>query len=499
MSLSVLIVDDEAVFRNYIRSMDIWSEGDYTLIGEAQNSDEALELMHQFPVDIVIFDVSMPGKNGVVLSKIISENHPETSMVAISSYDDYDYVRQILINGAEDYILKSRISPTTLKRTLDNIREGKEKKSPWELKTSARMQTKEWLLQNKESPFTRGSVRKLAVVLDVIFASDILLSEQATIIEGISKNLEGHSNEKADILAVPMDDTHIVAIYRFYNESSDNKMKEAATWDMIDLAVTTRKAYNIDVRYEVCPVFVSDQATKSYILYKLGTGKKNINTRPVQRLFTFALTIKQQNCLLQAIDRLDAEQAQTVVEEIYNETDKNDNAKIIMITRELLEMLNKLTAENDICLDFIPSGDRLAQYTLEKPLNILIANISGLYLNLFREIRQRKREVYSELVQKAIIVINGNYSRTLSLSDIAEQIGTNSSYLSRIFHKETKMTCIEYINTVRIEHAKTLLSQQLPIKEVARSCGYRDYGYFLETFKRIVGITPGEFLLKNAK
>lgn len=44
-----------------------------------------------------------------------------------------------------------------------------------------------------------------------------------------------------------------------------------------------------------------------------------------------------------------------------------------------------------------------------------------------------------------------------------------------------------------------LLSQRLPIKEVARSCGYRDYGYFLETFKRIVGITPGEFLFKNAK
>lgn len=96
MERSVLLVDDEKVFRNYIRQMEIWKDSEFCIAAEARSAEEALRILEKQKINLVILDVSMPGKNGVFLSEIIASKYPETAMIAVSSYDDYDYVREIL-------------------------------------------------------------------------------------------------------------------------------------------------------------------------------------------------------------------------------------------------------------------------------------------------------------------------------------------------------------------------------------------------------------------
>ena len=130
MKRSVLLVDDEKVFRNYIRQMKVWDGSDFFIAAEARSAEEALRLLEKQEINLVILDVSMPGKNGVFLSELIAAKYPQTAMIAVSSYDAYDYVREILKNGAHDYILKSRLTEETLLRALESADLRMRQRSP---------------------------------------------------------------------------------------------------------------------------------------------------------------------------------------------------------------------------------------------------------------------------------------------------------------------------------------------------------------------------------
>ena len=152
MALKILLVDDETVFRTCIREMKFWETGEFVLSGEAGSGDEALAVLAEREIDLVLMDVSMPGKNGIVLSEIISRKYPGTAIIAMSSYDDYDYVREILKNGAYDYILKSRLSEEFLVLTLKNIATRLKGRSSWEIKAELRRQTREWIFGEGSTP-----------------------------------------------------------------------------------------------------------------------------------------------------------------------------------------------------------------------------------------------------------------------------------------------------------------------------------------------------------
>ncbi len=98
---------------------------------------------------------------------------------------------------------------------------------------------------------------------------------------------------------------------------------------------------------------------------------------------------------------------------------------------------------------------------------------------------------YSLLIRRAITYIRTNLSADLSLHTLAKVLCVNSSYLSTLFKKETKMSLTEFVNRCRMFQAQQYLSgTDLPIKTIAQRCGISDINYFTRMFKRIVGVTP---------
>ncbi|MGB8455966.1 MAG: AraC family transcriptional regulator [Anaerocolumna sp.] len=167
-----------------------------------------------------------------------------------------------------------------------------------------------------------------------------------------------------------------------------------------------------------------------------------------------------------------------------------------MITKELLDLIDKVSAEYRLSLDFLPKGNRLFEYTKAKNPRELGFIISGLYTQVFREITSsdKDRKEYSEAVKTALEYLQKNYSNSIGLSKTANAIGLNSSYLSRVFHKETGITIVDYLNQIRVEAVKGFLQTNLPLKEIAGRCGFQNYTYFLKTFKKYTGKTPKEYL-----
>lgn len=89
--------------------------------------------------------------------------------------------------------------------------------------------------------------------------------------------------------------------------------------------------------------------------------------------------------------------------------------------------------------------------------------------------------------------IEANYSRKLSVADIASEINLNSRYLSKLFKKEKGTTISEYILNFKTKKAKVLLQAGLTVGETAKAVGYDDQFTFSKMFKRQCGVAPGEY------
>jgi len=90
--------------------------------------------------------------------------------------------------------------------------------------------------------------------------------------------------------------------------------------------------------------------------------------------------------------------------------------------------------------------------------------------------------------------LDRNYSQKISLDDLAEQFFINKFYLTRIFKEQFGLSVNNYLLQIRITHAKKLLRfSDLPIEKIGQECGMSDANYFSRTFKKVEGITPGEY------
>lgn len=102
---TILIVDDEPRQVKALVSVVRQLKPDYTVI-EAFDGDEALEIVYNNSVNIIISDINMPNLNGISLIKIISHIKNPPKIVMLTGYDDFEFAVQALRHQAFDYLLK---------------------------------------------------------------------------------------------------------------------------------------------------------------------------------------------------------------------------------------------------------------------------------------------------------------------------------------------------------------------------------------------------------
>ena len=94
-----------------------------------------------------------------------------------------------------------------------------------------------------------------------------------------------------------------------------------------------------------------------------------------------------------------------------------------------------------------------------------------------------------------IIKYLGTYfTDDISLKTIADYLKMNPNYIGALFKRETGETFTNYLTKLRIDRAKELLlTTDMSISEICTASGFNDYFYFIKTFKKITGTTPGKF------
>ncbi len=103
--IRLLIVDDHLVVRMGLRAM-IDSQPDMTVVAEAANGNEAVQLYHEHQPDIVLLDLRMPQLNGVGATTAIRRQFPQALIIVLTTYDHDENIYQALHAGARAYLLK---------------------------------------------------------------------------------------------------------------------------------------------------------------------------------------------------------------------------------------------------------------------------------------------------------------------------------------------------------------------------------------------------------
>ncbi|WP_308860262.1 AraC family transcriptional regulator [Paenibacillus radicibacter] len=127
-------------------------------------------------------------------------------------------------------------------------------------------------------------------------------------------------------------------------------------------------------------------------------------------------------------------------------------------------------------------------------LQLILASY-GKILSHTQQVEQTTPTPSTDIVRQALRYLSTQYAEEITIETMAEGLGYNRAYLSRIFKEQTGVTPVTFLLHLRLDHARRLLREriQLTVEQIAFSVGFRDPLYFSKQFKRMYNQSPTEY------
>ncbi|CAM4012136.1 response regulator [Cohnella lubricantis] len=482
---SVLIVDDEPWVAYGIRALIDWDSLGFSIIGEAHNGEQALELITERKPSVVISDIRMPKLNGIELLESISKMGLHTKVVFISGYAEFEYAQQAITFGAYAYLLKQvrkqELTDTLLrlKKELINKKNGRKEldlllEDLFDLFRPSSTITIGNFLTNRGINFKYSNYRFISSLYpqstewevgDELDADDpeptiqwiCFRTGQRKLTYLVNYDEAIHPYAHLDVISTKLAEAEFIGISSIGLYSSMiGKLYEES-----DIAAATSKLWH-------------DQRETEY------QASDYLNAL-VKTIYQIELNVKEQRHqhIKQALDDLCSECKER---------------------RIMLDQLS-ITYNQIVSLFYKYYGDCERTQGIEYMSYSQMANS----INSVEQLFDRFKEVFdqhpseemlisNDAVKKIIRYLDANFTEDISLGEWAKHFNVSIGYLSAQIKKETGTTYLDHIVSKRLNKAKELLaSTTLTVQEVVERVGYKDYFHFTKLFKKKYGITPSKY------
>lgn len=540
--LKIFLAEDEVIVRETIKRMIPWEELGFELVGEAADGEMALPLLIRQKPDLLITDIKMPFMDGLTLAKLAKKELPELKIVILSGYDDFNYAKQAINIGVEDYLLKP-ITKNALIERLSEIRsryEHEKTQKEYYEKFQREMQAYE---KNSSRDFfealVRGSMDMMEVYkkaeklgVDIVAEAYNILIFTMNSEEDFSGQKEGYSEWEVESLEM---------LEEFFSGHPSAMLFRSNIFSYGVLLKGQKESIKEITKECVGKIQGILKRKESKREWFLAVGQ------PVERLsqikksyHTASRAFSQRYLYGENILYYDEME---MMEHRSGQADTNDNAYLKKVDVNALNpaILQKFLSngiqeeiENFVKDYFYAIGQEPMESLVFRNYVILnvrfsvITFLKGLGCDTEGMESENTEEIlvesgknienaiaYAEkMISRAITIRDqnsGNKNRSIlktavdfidehymdediSLNTAANVANVSSNHFSALFSQNMGQTFIEYLTSLRMNKAKELLRcTGMRSSEIAGEIGYKDAHYFSYLFKKTQGMTPSDY------
>ena len=487
--IPVLVVDDEKDIRDGISHIIDWQSMGFTIIGEASDGLEALDIINERHPIVVITDIRMPRMDGMQLIEILYEKHSDIKVVLLSGYSDIEYYRKALSLMIFGYILKPSNSDEFI-NILTKLRNSiyKEKQNRHSLMLAGEL----FLNRMLTSEYTEEYIEEQ---MDNLWIKPPQPPFLLVIITGNTEPLRTMQLE--NLLAFKgIENQFFLLLTDNSKESSEKRIKnfveEYCGGNGISISISRSFSSLEEIGKAYNQVIIT---AKEHILFPdipiiwyqdLSSPKFQAGKSQMPAINTIVNDILHND---ETAIKTDLNQA---FRDILEDKDASFDRLDYLCTAIYYQCMEKAlwlgmyippVSELHGFLSRISSAEEM-QSRMENLLLMLAENFH-------RYSSSSKEKTVNDINQ----IIEDEYQNPqMSLTYISTKVEKSEAYISSMYKAETGQTVLSRITQLRLNLAKKLLSEtSLKTYRIAEQVGYTDCSYFSKLFRKATGMTPLEF------
>ncbi|GAU78881.1 response regulator [Fusibacter sp. 3D3] len=537
---SVFLVEDEFVIREGIKQLVDWERHGFELVGEAADGELAWPMIQKKRPDIVITDIKMPFIDGLELSQMIRRELPETSIIILSGYDDFEYAREAIKIGVNRYLLK----PLPKDQFIDVLKQVKKQKDEEEATKRYNNQfsdeVQEYLSSSRRGLFEAITSGKTSTSQILERAGNLgidLMAEQYNVVlffleenmgkaqntsaiaelqERINKQCTADSHQllfsvglevfiiliKADAAQIDIESQRCTEALQKQFQTLEAKIR----WVILVGQPVSRLSGIADCYREARRTFFRRKHMVANQIYQIESQpEEELSVKP--QIIDFNLNDLDpgkvdQRIILKFLNNGIQEDVSDFTESYFEEIGKagmNSTSfcqyMVLSIQFTVNAFLERIGYEkpSDLLGGDIKLEEAIASKTT---VSAYIVQLLSRALMLRDNLVKNR---YSEMLDKALKYMRENFQdSTIGLNTVAQIVNVSPTYFSSVFSQQMGKTFVESLTELRMEKARELLRcTNESGSEIAAKVGYNDPHYFSFLFKKINGCSPRHY--RNGK
>jgi len=540
--LKIFLAEDEVVVRETIKRMIPWEELGFELVGEAADGEMALPLLLRQQPDLLITDIKMPFMDGLTLARLAKKEIPGLKVVILSGYDDFNYAKQAIGIGVEDYLLKP-ITKNALIERLSEIRsryEHEKTQKEYYEKFQREMQAYE---KNSSRDFFEalvgGSMDMMEVYkraeklgLDIVAeAYNVLIftmncdedfsgqrdeysSWEAESLELLENFFAGHSSAmlfRSNIFSYGVllkgqretieENTRacVDEIRKILSRQDGRREWFLAVGQSVERLSQIQKSYHTASRafsqrylYDENILYYDEMETMEHPggqaetednAYLQKVDVNALNPAILQKFLSNGLQEETENFVKDYFYAIGQEPMESLVFRNY---------VILNVRFSVISFIKGLGCDTNE-MESADTEEVLAESG--KNMESAIAYAKKMISQAIGIRDQNSGNKNRSILKTAVDFIDSHYmDEEISLNTVAKVANVSSNHFSALFSQNMGQTFIEYLTTLRMNKAKELLRcTGMRSSEIAGEIGYKDAHYFSYLFKKTQGMTPSDY------
>ena len=540
--LKIFLAEDEVVVRETIKRMIPWEELGFELVGEAADGEMALPLLIRQQPDLLITDIKMPFMDGLTLARLAKKEIPGLKVVILSGYDDFNYAKQAIGIGVEDYLLKP-ITKNALIERLSEIRsryEHEKTQKEYYEKFQREMQAYE---KNSSRDFFEalvgGSMDMMEVYkraeklgLDIVAeAYNVLIftmncdedfsgqrdeysSWEAESLELLENFFAGHSSAmlfRSNIFSYGVllkgqretieENTRacVDEIRKILSRQDGRREWFLAVGQSVERLSQIQKSYHTASRafsqrylYDENILYYDEMETMEHPggqaetednAYLQKVDVNALNPAILQKFLSNGLQEEIENFVKDYFYAIGQEPMESLVFRNY---------VILNVRFSVISFIKGLGCDTNE-MESADTEEVLAESG--KNMESAIAYAKKMISQAIEIRDQNSGNKNRSILKTAVDFIDSHYmDEEISLNTVANVANVSSNHFSALFSQNMGQTFIEYLTSLRMNKAKELLRcTGMRSSEIAGEIGYKDAHYFSYLFKKTQGMTPSDY------